>query len=89
MIGKGGSVIAELHAKHEGVRVKFSQNNDFFPGTNERVLSLTGTQGVVCNAITDIVTRVYEVIYFSLFYFYYYYITQKSSHTHLIHNSLS
>jgi hypothetical protein len=67
LIGKGGSVIAELHAKHEGVRVKFSQNNDFFPGTNERVLSLTGTQGVVCNAITDIVTRVYEVIYFSLF----------------------
>ena len=53
-----------------GVKLKFSQNNDFFPGTNDRVLSLTGTHVVICNTLTDIVTRIYEVCFLSLFIYY-------------------
>jgi hypothetical protein len=68
-----------------GVKLKFSQNNDFFPGTNDRVLSLTGTHVVICNTLTDIVTRIYEVCFFSLFIYYidsYIHII----HTYIIHN---
>ena len=68
-----------------GVKLKFSQNNDFFPGTNDRVLSLTGTHVVICNTLTDIVTRIYEVKSLSLFVIIKLYIFHF---THFIHTSI-
>ena len=66
IIGKSGSVIAEMHSKYEGVKIKFSQNNDFFPGTGDRVFSLVGTQDVISNCVADIATKIFEVFIFIL-----------------------
>lgn len=37
IIGRGGSIINQLNA-NTGAKIKLSQNNEFFPGTNDRIL---------------------------------------------------
>jgi RNA-binding protein Nova len=60
IIGKGGSVINQLNAT-TGAKIKVSQNGEFFPTTNDRVLALSGSQETIGAAITEIVTKMIEV----------------------------
>lgn len=42
IIGKGGETITQIQ-KESGATMKMSKNNDFYPGTNDRVCLITGT----------------------------------------------
>eukprot|EP00042_Codosiga_hollandica_P010827 m.24039 g.24039 ORF g.24039 m.24039 type:complete len:290 (-) comp35785_c0_seq1:356-1225(-) len=57
IIGKAGATITQLQAD-TGAHIKLSQNKDFFPGTTERVLVLTGTAESVHAAVDSLIGRV-------------------------------
>ena len=57
IIGKGGSVISGIQSS-TGAKVKMSQSGDFFPGTQDRVLLLTGTLDAVTQALQQIMAKV-------------------------------
>lgn len=42
IIGRGGSIINQLNAT-VGAKIRLSQNNEFFPGTQDRILVGTHT----------------------------------------------
>jgi len=56
IIGKGGSNISAIKAS-TGTSVKMSQTGDFFPGTQERVLLLTGTLPGVTEALRQVLAK--------------------------------
>jgi hypothetical protein len=60
IIGRGGSVINELNQK-TGARIRLSQNQDFFPMTNDRVISISGDLESIETAIGELITRIIEV----------------------------
>lgn len=62
IIGKGGSLIAEIH-RITGAKIKISQSNEFYPESNDRVISISGSLSALESAISEIVTRIVEVIY--------------------------
>merc|ERR1711998_123579 len=53
VIGKGGSVINQIQ-NDSTARVKMSQNGDFFPGTMDRVVLITGTSAAVSQGLAMI-----------------------------------
>jgi len=59
LIGKGGSVINQLNHS-TGAKIQLSQNEVYFPGTNDRVLVVTGTKEGLTNALRELVTRIVE-----------------------------
>jgi len=59
LIGKGGSVINQLNHS-TGAKIQLSQNEVYFPGTNDRVLVVTGTKEGLSNALRELVTRIVE-----------------------------
>lgn len=59
IIGKGGAVIKELN-QTTGAKIKLSNNNEFFPTTQDRVLVLTGDKDGLSKAVKELVTRVAE-----------------------------
>ncbi|XWS75234.1 hypothetical protein CRYUN_Cryun01aG0068200 [Craigia yunnanensis] len=42
VIGKGGSTITEFQSK-SGARIQLSRNHEFFPGTSDRIIMVSGT----------------------------------------------
>ncbi len=60
IIGKGGSVISELNVT-TGARIKISQNNEFFPQTNDRVIVISGSTEKIATALTELITKMIEV----------------------------
>jgi len=59
IIGKGGSTIAEMK-ESTGCRIHLSNNNDFFPGTQDRVVIVAGEVEAVKTATALILTKVHE-----------------------------
>jgi len=57
VIGKGGSVISQIQQESQA-KVKMSQSGDFFPGTGDRVILITGTSTAVYEALSLIVTKI-------------------------------
>ena len=66
IIGKGGSVISELNVT-TGARIKISQNNEFFPQTNDRVIVISGSTEKIATALTELITKMIEVRTSNLF----------------------
>eukprot|EP00042_Codosiga_hollandica_P022949 m.87802 g.87802 ORF g.87802 m.87802 type:complete len:305 (+) comp50994_c0_seq1:98-1012(+) len=60
IIGKSGATISQLQAD-TGAHMKLSQNREFFPGTNERVMVLTGELSAVYAAVDSLIQRVNAV----------------------------
>eukprot|EP00898_Chlorokybus_atmophyticus_P005081 jgi/Chlat1/5574/Chrsp369S05404 len=56
IIGKGGSTITEYQVQ-SGARIQVSKNTETFRGTNDRVLSLTGTVNAILTALHLILTK--------------------------------
>merc|ERR1712216_606185 len=57
VIGKGGSVITSIQQDSQ-CKVKMSQNADFFPGTQDRIILITGsTFDAVYQALSLIVAK--------------------------------
>merc|ERR1711865_757873 len=57
VIGKGGSVISQIQNDSKA-KVKMSQNGDFFPGTMDRVVLITGTGASVFEGLSLIVNTI-------------------------------
>lgn len=59
IIGKGGSIINHMNATC-GARIKLSQNNEYYPTTNDRILVISGDRKGMLNAVNELVTRIVE-----------------------------
>ena len=57
IIGKGGETIAELQ-KSTMTKMKMSKANDFYPGTTERVLLVSGSREAIEEAVTMAVSKI-------------------------------
>lgn len=57
IIGKGGSVIQEFQAQ-AGATIHLSRTREFFPGTNERIIVLTGTVSAILTALHLILSKI-------------------------------
>ncbi|XP_010558258.1 PREDICTED: protein BTR1-like isoform X2 [Tarenaya hassleriana] len=56
VIGKGGSTITDFHAK-SGARIQLSRNQEFFPGTTDRIIMISGTINEVVIALELILDK--------------------------------
>lgn len=66
VIGKGGSTITEFQAK-SGARIQLSRNQEFFPGTTDRIIMISGSIKEVVNGLELILDKLHsEVIVFQL-----------------------
>ncbi|GBG80468.1 hypothetical protein CBR_g30931 [Chara braunii] len=57
VIGKGGSTISEFQIQ-SGARIQLSRNREFFPGTTERVILLSGSVSAILTALHLILSKI-------------------------------
>ena len=60
IIGRAGAVISQLNHT-TGARIKVSQNKEFFPTTNDRVIAISGSLDAISAALVELVTKIIEV----------------------------
>lgn len=56
IIGKGGSTITDFQTQ-SGARIQLSRNHEFFPGTSDRIIMVSGKGGDVLNAMDLILNK--------------------------------
>ena len=59
VIGRSGATIQAIQAK-TGCRVRVSNNGDYFPGTQDRVVLVTGTTESVTTGVTLVLSELFE-----------------------------
>lgn len=59
IIGKGGERIAQIQ-KETGVKMKMSKNNDFYPGTTERVCLMNGSLHSIIKAHEFLMAKIQD-----------------------------
>eukprot|EP00245_Coleochaete_scutata_P001343 TRINITY_DN11648_c0_g1_i1.p1 TRINITY_DN11648_c0_g1~~TRINITY_DN11648_c0_g1_i1.p1 ORF type:complete len:342 (-),score=57.17 TRINITY_DN11648_c0_g1_i1:557-1582(-) len=57
VIGKGGATISEFQVQ-SGARIQLSRNKEFFPGTTDRIILLSGTVSAILTALHLIVSKI-------------------------------
>ncbi|XP_047307138.1 protein BTR1-like isoform X2 [Impatiens glandulifera] len=62
VIGKGGSAISDLQTE-SGARIQLSRNNEFFPGTSDRIIMVSGTSNEILTAVESILTKLLKEFY--------------------------
>lgn len=60
IIGKSGSVIAQIE-QQTGCALKLSPANMYYPGTEERILIMSGEQEALNDAVIVVLEKIYEV----------------------------
>ena len=60
LIGKAGSSINDIQTE-TGARIKLSQSHEFFPGTQYRVVLITGSRSAVLHASTIVWDKIAHV----------------------------
>lgn len=63
IIGKGGSTITEFQSQ-SGARIQLSRNHEFFPGTSDRIILISGTLSEVIKAMELIFEKLMTEVYF-------------------------
>ena len=61
VIGKGGATISEFQSQ-SGARIQLSRNHEYFPGTPDRIIMLSGTIGEILSAFEFILTKIYNEV---------------------------
>merc|ERR1712176_1057408 len=61
LIGKGGTLIQEMKEKYGG-DIRLSANGDVYPGTDERIIVLTGEENEIIELNTCIMEKICEVV---------------------------
>ncbi|XP_010907457.1 protein BTR1 isoform X2 [Elaeis guineensis] len=56
IIGKGGSTITELQSQ-SGARIQLSRNHEFYPGTADRIIMVSGTTSEIIKAMELILEK--------------------------------
>lgn len=59
VIGKGGATISEFQTQ-SGARIQLSRNYEYFPGTTDRVIALSGTTNEILTACDLILNKIYN-----------------------------
>ncbi|XP_047322350.1 protein BTR1-like isoform X3 [Impatiens glandulifera] len=62
VIGKGGSAINDLQTE-SGARIQLSRNNEFFPGTSDRIIMVSGASNEILRAIESILSKLLKEFY--------------------------
>ncbi|CAN8257174.1 unnamed protein product [Cochlearia groenlandica] len=62
VIGKGGSTITEFQA-NSGARIQLSRNQEFFPGTTDRIIMISGSVNEVVNGLELILDKLHSEIH--------------------------
>ncbi|CAM6090463.1 unnamed protein product [Calypogeia fissa] len=57
VIGKGGGTISEFQAK-SGARIQLSRNHEYFPGTTDRIILISGTVIEISTALQLILSKI-------------------------------
>lgn len=66
IIGKGGSTISDFQSR-SNARIQLSRNFEYFPGTSDRIIMVSGTYDEVLDAVELILTKLMnEVNYLNL-----------------------
>ncbi|KAG5533113.1 hypothetical protein RHGRI_027369 [Rhododendron griersonianum] len=56
VIGKGGTTISEFQSQ-SGARIQLSRNHEFFPGTSDRIIMVSGTFDEILKAVDLILSK--------------------------------
>lgn len=56
VIGKGGSTITDFQSQ-SGARIQLSRNQEFFPGTTDRIIMISGQIDDVLRAVELILSK--------------------------------
>ncbi|OIV90598.1 hypothetical protein TanjilG_01679 [Lupinus angustifolius] len=56
VIGKGGSTITDFQSQ-SGARIQLSRNHEFFPGTTDRIVMVSGTINEILSAVELILSK--------------------------------
>ncbi|KAK7268488.1 hypothetical protein RIF29_21187 [Crotalaria pallida] len=56
VIGKGGSTITDFQSQ-SGARIQLSRNHEFFPGTTDRIIMVSGTINEILRAVELILSK--------------------------------
>ncbi|TMW97238.1 protein BTR1 isoform X2 [Solanum lycopersicum] len=62
IIGKGGSTISDFQAR-SGARIQLSRNNEFFPGTMDRIVMVSGPIDDVLKAVDLVLNKLLDESY--------------------------
>lgn len=62
IIGKGGTTISDFQSR-SNARIQLSRNYEYFPGTSDRVIMVTGTIDEVLEAVELILTKLFTEFY--------------------------
>ena len=65
VIGKGGSTITEFQSQ-SGARIQLSRNHEFFPGTSDRIIMVSGTIDEVLKAKELILSKLLNEVIFMM-----------------------
>ena len=63
IIGKGGSTITEFQSL-SGARIQLSRSHEFFPGTSDRIIMISGMLSEVIKAMELIFEKLLTEVYF-------------------------
>ncbi|CAL0316799.1 unnamed protein product [Lupinus luteus] len=56
VIGKGGSTVTDFQSQ-SGARIQLSRNHEFFPGTSDRIIMVSGTINEILSALELILSK--------------------------------
>jgi RNA-binding protein Nova len=65
VIGKGGATISDYQAQ-SGARIHLSRNHEYFPGTTDRIISISGIGSEVLTALHLILGKILNEVLFHL-----------------------
>lgn len=63
IIGKGGTTITEFQSQ-SGARIQLSRNHEFFPGTSDRIIMITGAFSEILKAMELILAKLLSEVVF-------------------------
>lgn len=66
IIGKGGSTITDFQSQ-SGARIQLSRNHEFFPGTSDRIIMISGAFNEVLKAMGLILEKLLSEVEFHVY----------------------
>lgn len=65
IIGKGGSTITEFQSQ-SGARIQLSRNHEFYPGTTDRIIMVSGATSEIIKAMELILEKLLTEVILTL-----------------------
>nr|XP_011469267.1 PREDICTED: RNA-binding protein Nova-1 isoform X2 [Fragaria vesca subsp. vesca] len=62
VIGKGGATITDFQSQ-SGARIQLSRNHEFFPGTTDRIIMISGTINEILKAVELVLAKLLNELY--------------------------